>query len=393
MHDDPKSSPADEARAMRPLRMLWYWPHPHRGDNLLASSALLPGDTLTVECLQSFRDEPLDDEGAAYTKIRDLPDVSHTRTGIARILDRLKVHAVRAWRRRRLARSGRFDVLYIETLSLLDAVTLRGLKRRLPVVTLVHDVEPHKRVLPPRLQDFVLRQAYLQSSQLVVLHDTIKSRLVERFALDPARVTVIPHALEGRWGARPEHEGPPVRLLVFGSLRPNKGIDVLLDAVENVDPSLVSVVIAGSGDRALEQRVTAAANRLRHVTAEIDYLTPERKVELFRAADIVVLPYRESFTSQSGVLLDSYAYGLPSIVTDVGAIGPTVRSEHTGWVVPPSDAAALARVITEVAEDPEGRRKAEAAIAAVLDHYDQVNVGRLLREIYDRSCARGRGRD
>ena len=57
---------------------------------------------------------------------------------------------------------------------------------------------------------------------------------------------------------------------------------------------------------------------------------------MFSRASWVLLPY-VSFHSQSGVLADAYTYRVPLVVTDVGAIGPTVRSDGTGFVVPPGE--------------------------------------------------------
>src|SRR5215211_7916726 len=70
-------------------------------------------------------------------------------------------------------------------------------------------------------------------------------------------------------------------------------------------------------------------------------------VRLFEQSSLVVLPYT-SFSAQSGVLHDALAYGLPVVVTDVGALGESVRRWGIGQVVPPDDDAALAGAIREM---------------------------------------------
>ena len=69
---------------------------------------------------------------------------------------------------------------------------------------------------------------------------------------------------------------------------------------------------------------------------EVGYATAERKGELYASADLVVLPYT-TFASQSAVLQDAYAHRVPLVVSDVGALGETVRGDHTGWVVAPGE--------------------------------------------------------
>lgn len=80
--------------------------------------------------------------------------------------------------------------------------------------------------------------------------------------------------------------------------------------------------------------------------------------QLFREAWGVVLPY-ETFSSQSGGLHDASGHGRPVVVTDVGALGATVRHDGTGAVVTVDDAEALAAALVATA-GPAG----DAAAAA-----------------------------
>src|SRR5262249_8338267 len=75
---------------------------------------------------------------------------------------------------------------------------------------------------------------------------------------------------------------------------------------------------------------------------------------LFKAADVVVLPYRSA--TQSGVTHVAYALGVPVILTDVGGLGETVRGEETGLVVPPEDPAALADAVVRFFAEGLGPR-------------------------------------
>jgi glycosyltransferase involved in cell wall biosynthesis len=92
------------------------------------------------------------------------------------------------------------------------------------------------------------------------------------------------------------------------------------------------------------------------------------------------LPYTE-FHSQSGVLADAYAYRVPLIVSDVGAIGPTVRSDATGIVVAPRDPEALADAIVRAIDSPPGAFS-DALDTAARGH-DVTVVGPKLRQIYE----------
>ena len=64
---------------------------------------------------------------------------------------------------------------------------------------------------------------------------------------------------------------------------------------------------------------------------------------MFKAADVVVLPYRSA--TQSGVTHVAYAMGVPVITTSVGGLSEIVKPEETGLVIPPEDPRALADAV------------------------------------------------
>ncbi|MGC2266796.1 MAG: glycosyltransferase, partial [Candidatus Acidiferrales bacterium] len=69
-----------------------------------------------------------------------------------------------------------------------------------------------------------------------------------------------------------------------------------------------------------------------------------RDTELyFKAADVLVLPYKEIF--HSGVLFLAHSFGLPVVAADVGPFREEIVEGRTGFLCNPSDAADLANAI------------------------------------------------
>ncbi len=66
-----------------------------------------------------------------------------------------------------------------------------------------------------------------------------------------------------------------------------------------------------------------------------EFVSIERRSELFAAADVVVLPYVEA--SQSGAVPLAYAAEKPVVVTAVGGLPEAVEDGRTGLVVAPRD--------------------------------------------------------
>ncbi len=143
-------------------------------------------------------------------------------------------------------------------------------------------------------------------------------------------------------------------VLFFGYVRRYKGLDTLLEAWPAVRARRPAATLVVAGDfyedpapyRALATKAGDSV-RLRE-----GYQSDEDVEALFRAADVVVLPYRSA--TQSGVTHVAYALGVPVITTDVGGLAETVRPGETGLVVPPEDPAALAGAVVRYFADGLG---------------------------------------
>jgi glycosyltransferase involved in cell wall biosynthesis len=221
---------------------------------------------------------------------------------------------------------------------------------------------------------------------IVVHHDSVRRRLLAEFDVEPERVTVVPLPVSVE-AVAPRPDGP-VTVLFFGTFRRNKGVDVLLAAIESLRGETdARFHFAGRGFPDVEGDVTAAAARDERITVELGYATADRKRELYAAADLVVLPYT-SFASQSAVLQDAYAFHVPLVVSDVGALGETVEADRSGWVVQPGDAAGLAETLLGAVRDTGAREQAAAAMARAATERSPERVGAQLRAVYERAIDR-----
>jgi glycosyltransferase involved in cell wall biosynthesis len=190
----------------------------------------------------------------------------------------------------------------------------------------------------------------------------------------PAGIHVVAHPVLDRHvrlaaavGADPRppaasSDGGP-RLLFFGRVMAYKGLAVLLAAADRLVeryPGLV-VTVAGTGPEL--DRLRPELDRRPWFVVRDAYVPDAEVAGLFRAADVLVLPYIEA--SQSGVAALAAAFGTPVVASDVGELGEIVRSTGMGVVVPPADPGALAAALGQLIDAPDQRaRYAAAAMAA-----------------------------
>lgn len=178
--------------------------------------------------------------------------------------------------------------------------------------------------------------------------------------------------------------------LFFGYVRHYKGLDVLLEAWPRVRARRpVRLVVAGEFyEDAASYRALAAQAGGEPAVRLLERYLPDDEVEaVFKAADVVVLPYRSA--TQSGVTHVAYALGVPVITTDVGGLAETVVPGRTGMVAPPEDPEGLAEAVLRYFEQGLGGGM-RAEVAKLRDTHSWDALARSTLDLVD-SLAPGRG--
>lgn len=151
-------------------------------------------------------------------------------------------------------------------------------------------------------------------------------------------------------GARtmPLAAGPPYRLLFLGRWHTNKGVDLLLDALQLLEPAdwarIAEVRIAGGGP--LESLVHARVMEFLasgHPVCLDGYLDREAATAALNEADWLLLPSR--IESIPVVFSDAMRMGLPVVAMPVGDL-PALMSKHSlGFLAANVDAESFAFAI------------------------------------------------
>jgi glycosyltransferase involved in cell wall biosynthesis len=170
------------------------------------------------------------------------------------------------------------------------------------------------------------------------------------------KLQVVPNAVQREVLAA----GPVARgrsLLVTASrIVPQKGIDILLEAVSDVKSSVRSVrlQVYGGDQRGYEDYAHDVRSQVRELRLE-DTVTilghHDRPYRYWTEAALYVQASRwENFPV---AVLEAMALGLPVVGTTVGAMPRIVDHEKTGLLVPPNDPQALAGAINHLLKNPE----------------------------------------
>jgi len=270
------------------------------------------------------------------------------------------------WRVRRHLARVRPDIVHthLGNADLLGGVAARSLG--IPVISTIHVMEWETSLrerVKARLMDLA-RSVCAES--VVTVSDRARQALLEAgYGRGSGLVTVhngadaqaVPGA--GR-AVRLELGLAPRQVVVtmVSVLREGKGHEVAFEAVRalrEAHPEL-RLLVVGDGP---------AGERIRQDSQDVEgqvVLAGHRDdvMRVLDASDILLHPSRvDAFPT---ALLEAMAASVPVVATDVGGIPEIVDDERTGVLLEvPPDPAVIARVLGELAEDPERRRKLGSA--------------------------------
>ncbi|MCP2257273.1 Glycosyltransferase involved in cell wall bisynthesis [Streptoalloteichus tenebrarius] len=206
-----------------------------------------------------------------------------------------------------------------------------------------------------------LQRTYSRLTSVIAPSEPIARQLVGTLGVPPARVVRVRHGVDIPPRPRPPVDHEPPVVVAVGRLTPQKGFDLLFDAVAELCARgrRLRVVVAGEGR-------DAAALRDRADGLPVEFRGLCRDVPaLLASGDVFCLPSRREALSLA--LLEAAAVGLPAVTTDVG----DHRSALAGaaLIVPPGDRIALTEALGHLLGDVALRRElgARARERAVRD--------------------------
>jgi len=264
------------------------------------------------------------------------------------------------------------DVIHVQYLPMLkwrvplDFWFLGFCRRRGSKITLtVHDLLPHDTGDGYRK---TFDQLYRMVDGIICHSDHIKTRLELEFSVPEEKVAVIPHGPffydlppTGLKSTLQSFAVEPSEVLVLwqGIIFPYKGIDLLLRAWEQVEAQTddACLVIAGTGAPEFLDQIRGQVKELglKRVRLHFRFISTEELVALYRAADVVVYPYRAITTS--GALATGLALGKTIIASALPVFRELLINGENALLVNPQDSDELACALMKLTQDSSLREQ------------------------------------
>ena len=274
------------------------------------------------------------------------------------------------------------DVVHFQWIVVppLDVLALAVLRLVRPLVLTVHDTVPFNGQRMGLLQRLG-HGVPLRLAHRLIVHTRSGRQALLAQGVPEAKIVLIPHGplcLNVPMGMPSGPRDPRWTVVLFGEIKPYKGLDLLIEAVAALAPAqrnALRIIVAGRPRMDVAPLVERIATL--GLAAQFDLRLARQSepemARLFGEADCFVFPYRQ--VDASGVYFLVKSLGAWLIASRVGVFAEDMRPGIDGELVDCGDVAGLsAALATAIARRP--RREPIAAFDS------WVAIGRQTRELY-----------
>ena len=245
--------------------------------------------------------------------------------------------------------------------------TLSRLK--MPLVTTLHTVL----AAPTSAQRQVMARLAQLSTKLVVMAERGRDLLATTYQVPADKIALIPHGIPDMPFQEPDLAKAKLGfadrsvILTFGLLSPNKGIEVVIDAMPNIlrsCPDAVYVVLGATHPNLVRQEGEAYRESLQaraearglgdHVVFLNQFVDRPILLDFISMCDVYVTPYLGAAQMTSGTLAYSFGMG-KAVVSTPYCHARELLADGRGIIVPFGDAAATGDAIAGLLVDDERR--------------------------------------
>jgi glycosyltransferase involved in cell wall biosynthesis len=233
-------------------------------------------------------------------------------------------------------------------------------------VPIVHTLHDHYLICPrttcfrgdaacprPCLDCRILTSRRRASSRLLARVIGVSRYILERHVaaglFEDMETEVVPNGADAPpTPAQCDYDGSrPLRIGFLGRGNRLKGLGVLIAAFDRMADGRSRLLVGGT----VHSDMQAALNGMRR-RAEVELLGPVQRDAFFAGIDVLAVPSIQP-ESYSLVTAEAVAFGRAVVGSDLGGIPEAIGGEDHGWLIPPGDAAALARLLSGLVASPE----------------------------------------
>jgi len=207
-----------------------------------------------------------------------------------------------------------------------------------------------------------------------------------KLGLPESKLAILPNAIDTAKFSPNKKMKTDNLILSVGRIIFQKGLDVLLKALFQLEPPAQVAIVGPIGDKLFFSEIQRLIRKVNDTTVhKVSYLGPLRGnalVELYQKAAIFAAPARIDHFPIAN--LEALACCTPVIATPTGAVPDVIEDRRNGLLVPPDEPTALASALNMLLKDRKLRESyGEKARDTVEKKFSWTVVSEKVMQIYD----------
>ena len=285
------------------------------------------------------------------------------------------------------------DIIHFQwlPLPLVDRRFLSRFRKVAPLILTVHDTNPFNGDPSATVQSHGVSALFSEFDRLIVHTKQGISRL-ESFGASIDRIALLPHGkmFDSVTTLDPDPMSSDITFLMFGKIKPYKGIDILIKAFSILPEDLqqqARVRIVGKPYMDMSQlySVIQSSGVQERISIEPRFIKDTEIPNLFGNGIVAVFPYRE--LEASGVLSQVLAFGRPIIASRVGIFSEVLQNGIHGCLVSPDNIDELAAAMAKMINDKLFASSCSSAVIELNNQSeDWINVAGKTAKLYAELC-------
>lgn len=244
----------------------------------------------------------------------------------------------------------KYDIIHLTEFPHIHEFFLYLLRKK--IVLTVHDPFPHSSVKSKSIS-FRRWLAFKLIKKFIILNESQKEDFlrinnIERENVFDSKLSCYDylHIYDKRLNKKENQN----YILFFGQITSHKGVDDLLEAMEEVHKKhdTVKLIVAGKWKWDFDYSKYEGLDYIEIINR---FIPDFELAMLIKYSKFVVVPYHDA--TQSGVIMSAFAFDKPCIATNVGGLPEMVINNKFGIIIPPKDVDSLVISICELLESKE----------------------------------------
>lgn len=209
--------------------------------------------------------------------------------------------------------------------------------------------------LRKELLKFYEKTIYRKASRIIVHNTLMERRLHEFYRINSNRIYVIPLGVDTNVDYKKSYKLHE-KLLFYGYMHEDKGIDTLLQAFEIIQDRLADCELILLGGSRSEKTLKFIKDKKKKKALKIIIVGFQKDIARYmNEADVVIFPHKD--VSHSLAVAEAMAYGVPIVASKVGGFRAQIREGENGLLFKANSSTDLARVVLELLSNDIAREK------------------------------------